>query len=87
MKEFEFYQDFKATVWRRQEFIIEAESQEDALKQVEKYKEVDAASDLYCHSCETMFETEELMMPNENYGKCTIELYDNDGNFLGGNGK
>ena len=32
MKQFEFYQDFKVAVWRRQNFTIEAESYEEALK-------------------------------------------------------
>lgn len=87
MKQFLFYQDFKVTVWRRQNFAIEAETYEEALKKVEKYKEIDAASSEYCYSCETMFETEELMLPNENGGYRTIELFDNDGNSIGCNGK
>ena len=37
-KEFEFYQDVKVTVWARQKFTIEAESKEEALKMVEKFK-------------------------------------------------
>ena len=86
MKTFEFYQDFKVTVWRRQKFAIEAENYEGALKKVEKYKDVDAASGEYCYSTETMFETEELMMPNENDGFSTIELYDSDDNLIGCNG-
>lgn len=87
MKQFKFYQDLKVSVWRRQYFIIEAESYEEALKKVEKYKEFDADSEEYCHSCETLFETEELLMPYENAGYRTIELYDNDGNLIGCNGK
>ena len=40
-KEFEFYQDVKVTVWARQKFTIEAESKEEALKMVEKFKKED----------------------------------------------
>lgn len=87
MKQFKFYQDLKVTVWKRQNFIIEAESYEEALKKVEKYKELDADSEEYCYSCETLFETEEMMMPNENNGFSTIELYNNEGNLIGCNGK
>lgn len=87
MEQFEFFQDFKVAVWRRQSFTIEAESYEEALKIAEKYKTVDAASDLYCDSCETLFETEELIHPEENNGNRTIELYAKGRCFIGCNGK
>lgn len=87
MKQFEFYQDCKVTVWTRQNFTIEAESYEEALKIAEKYKTEDAKSDIDCDSYETLFDTEEPILPEENNGYRTIELYDKHGCFLGGNGK
>lgn len=41
MKEFEFYQDIKVTVWERQHFSVEAESYEQALKIAKEYQRKD----------------------------------------------
>ena len=80
-KEFEFYQDVKVTVWARQKFTIEAESKEEALKEVEKFKTEDIGSSDDSHliwDTEWMTETWEDIPVEENGGCATIELYDAD---------
>ena len=78
MKEFEFYQDVKVTVWQRQYISVKAESKEEALKMVEKYKTHDASGYLMPNNTEYLYDTEELMSPEENGGYTTIELYDKE---------
>lgn len=78
MKEFEFYQDVKVTVWQRQHISVKAESKEEALKIVEKYKTHDASVYLMPNNTECLYDTEELMFPEENGGYATIELYDQE---------
>ena len=78
-KEFEFYQDVKVTVWARQKFTIEAESKEEALKMVEKFKKEDIGTSGDSHliwDTEWMTETWEDIPVEENGGCATIELYD-----------
>lgn len=88
MKEFEFYQDVKCTIWQRQYISVKAESKEEALKMVEKFKTKDASAYMMTTYSEFLYETEELVLPEENDGYHTIELYDNETNeMLGCNGK
>lgn len=88
MKEFEFYQDVKVTIWQRQYISVMAESKEEALKMVEKYKTHDASVYLSPINTEYLYDTEELMLPEENGGFATIELYDNENNeMIGCNGR
>ena len=71
--EFYYYYDEKVTVWIRNHFTIEAESQEEAdamaiEDMIEPWEiEVDEANYLY--------ETDEGLSPENNDGKSTIELY------------
>ena len=37
MKKFKFFQDFKVKVWQRYTFYVEAETKEEALKEVSKF--------------------------------------------------
>lgn len=87
MKEFEFYQDIKVTVWERQRFTVEAESYEQALEIVKEYQDKDVSIDYPIGDSETLFETEEFLTPEENGGYSTIELYNDGREFIGGNGK
>ena len=80
-KEFEFYQDVKVTVWARQKFTIEAESKEEAMKMVEKFKSEDIGTSDDSHliwDTEWMTETWEDIPVEENGGCATIELYGAD---------
>ena len=79
-KEFEFYQDVKVTVWQRQHFRIEAESIEEARKQAEKYTQFDVSyeDDIDVDEIEWLYDTEKLMIPEDNNGESTIEVYELD---------
>ena len=85
MEKFRFKQDVKVTVWIRQSFTIEAENKEEALEKVEQFKTVDVTSEIDNVECETLWDTQELMWPEENGGMCTIELYDEHDNLIGKN--
>ena len=85
MEKFRFKQDVKITVWVRQSFEIEAENKEDALKNVERFKTEDVTSEIGDVELETLWDTEELMFPEENDNQCTIELYDDHDNLIGKN--
>ena len=85
MEKFRFKQDIKLTVWVRQSFTIEAENKEEALEKVEQFKTVDVTSEIDNVECETLWDTQELMWPEENGGMCTIELYDEHDNLIGKN--
>lgn len=79
-KEFEFYQDVKVTVWQRQHFRIEAESIEEAREQAKRYTQFDVSfeDDIDVDEIEWLYDTEELMIPEDNNGESTIEVYELD---------
>ena len=85
MENFRFKQDVKVTVWIRQSFTIEGENKEDALKEVERFKTKDVAGEIDDVEYETLWDTEELMLPEEDGGLHTIELYDDHNNLIGQN--
>lgn len=72
------YLDYKATVW----FRIPIQSEEALQKVKQKIEEGLYPSELYDEftrhelgQCEILYETEEFMIPDENDGQSTIELY------------
>ena len=85
MEKFRFKQDVKITVWVRQSFEIEAESKEDALNKVEQFKTKDVKGEVDDVEYETLWDTEELVLPEEDGGLHTIELYDEHDNLIGKN--
>ena len=91
MKEFEFYQDVKCTIWCRSYFTIEAESKEEALKKAQKFFNDDINETDESHlvdDYEWMTDTAENMTLEQNYGFNTIEVYDKETHeIVGGNGK
>lgn len=76
MKKYNFYQDVKMTVWERQHFVIEADTLEEAKEKAAKYATMDVSAEenVICTS-EILYDTEELMTPEENNGMPTIEIY------------
>lgn len=76
MDKFSFLQDVKVTVWVRQKFDIEAESYDDALTKIERFKteDVSASSDFDIDT-EWLFESWEPIDPKDNGNAATIELY------------
>lgn len=87
MENFEFYQDVKTTIWVRQYFTVKASTQEEANKMAMKYKNSDVSKDFDSGftECEGLYDTEELVLPSENNGLPTIELFTNTGKWLGDN--
>ena len=85
MEKFRFKQDVKVAVWVRQSFVIEAESKQDALKKVARFKKEDVTGAIDNVEFETLWETQELMYPKDNGGSWTIELYDEHNNLIGQN--
>lgn len=70
-----FYQDIKCTIWQRQYFVIEAESEEEANEIAKKYKYVDVSAEESIYNSENLYETLEYMKPYENNDYATIEVY------------
>lgn len=90
MKQFKFFQDEKVTIWQRTHIIVEAESEEEALKKIEPFKteiadSYDYGIDIICD--EYLFDTATILSVDENGGRATIELFKNNGDYIGGNGK
>ena len=75
MKTFKFYQDIKCTIWRRQYFEIEAENVDEAKRIAMKFRDSDAVDSDEFERSELDYDTEELMLPSENGGQETIQLY------------
>ena len=80
-KTFKFYQDQKVVIWRRDWFVIEAETKEDAIKRIRELN-LDKSDvynvivdDMYTLDSEFLTDTEELMSVAENYGHPTVEVY------------
>lgn len=72
---FKIHQDIKVSIWQRQHFEIEAENEEEAKKLAMVYKNMDVSSDMMTVDTETLYETEEFILPEENDGQETIQLY------------
>ncbi len=87
LKKFYYYYDEKVTVWKRNYFTIEAESQEKAdamaIENIIEPWGIEVAEGDY------LYETEEGISPENNEGNSTIELYSKEDrhNLLYENGK
>ena len=72
MKTFNMYLDQKVTTWMRTEFNVEAETIEDAKVLAE---EMYSRGDLDEKPWEEIMDSKEVMLPAENEGQATAELY------------
>ena len=76
MAEFDFYLDQKHTIWYRNKFTIEAETQDEANEKVaELYRKNELPSDDW----DLLHDTVELLSVKDNGGEPTEELFTNDG--------
>ena len=82
MKKFKFFQDLKVKVWQRNTFYVEAETKEEALKEVSKFNTEEGFACIDGWDTETLFETQETMKTCENEGQATIQLWDADKNEM-----
>ncbi len=75
MGKFQFYQDIKCTVWERQYFEIEAQSEDEAKRMAVEYRNKDVSDhDVFVKS-EMLLDTMEYITPESNGGYETIQLY------------
>ncbi len=85
MKEFSFKCQQLVRVWEEVSFDIEAESYEDAVRQVKEMKntyiyDVEQEKDnISVYDNEFIFESVENVIPSENNGKPTLFYVDNEG--------
>jgi len=68
MEKFNLYQDLKSTIWRREYYSIDAESEDEAVNKILNNKVEMSDSEL-------LYDTEECMKPDENNGHSTVEIY------------
>lgn len=75
MKTFEFYIDQKFTAWRRYSVSVEAETLEDARQIIigRVNEDLDAVKEDAWDE-ETLYDTMEPMLPEENGGSATVEV-------------
>ena len=74
---FDFYIDRKVTIWVREQHSIEAESEEEAKKEM-----IEAFKDNFCSESfdeqEWLYDTETMLEPGDNGGESTAELFFED---------
>ena len=94
MKKFDFYQDEKVTAWRRTDFTITAETEEEARRIAKEL----CGRDVYLVSNEeaeklglevgitrTDLDTIESITPEENQGNATMEVFSYSGEEIADN--
>ena len=82
MKTFNFYQDEKVTIWNREYFTVEAETQEEANRKVLEAIENGDISDFKHTTSKYMYDTVEELSVDENYGNPTIEIYNTNDKLI-----
>lgn len=69
MKKFELYKDSKCTVWFREYYSVEAETIEEAVEKI-------VSDEVESNSSEFLYDTAEFLVPEENDGFATEEIYE-----------
>ena len=80
MPQFNMYLDQKVTTWMRTEFNVEADSLEEAKVMAVAKLELGLLNEL---GWEEVADSKEVMLPIENYGNSTAELYYRNDDLLG----
>lgn len=75
MQEFDFYLDRKVTAWMREHHTIKANSLEEAREMMIKNFVDNGCSESFTEQ-EFCYGSEEFMVPDDNGGQATMELYD-----------
>jgi len=81
-QEFDFYIDEKITIWNRLKFSVEAETLEEA-KDMAKFMTINDREDIDFDDTILLYDTMEVIEPQDNEGNSTLELYcqeDNNNN-------
>lgn len=86
MGKYQFYQDRKVASWERDYFTVEAESYKDAEAIVRSWKCEDVSNIIDSRLCNDEWcalpYTSESMLPDENGGRPTIEVYNSKGKAI-----
>jgi hypothetical protein len=75
MKTFKFYEDVKHSIWLRNHFEIEAETEEEAIQKAIMLFDENHVPD---ENWEYLYDTLEELQPSDNDGQTTRELFFND---------
>jgi hypothetical protein len=78
-QEFDFYIDEKITIWNRLKFSVEAETLEEA-KDMAKFMTTNDREDIDFDDTILLYDTMEVIEPEENNGNSTLELYCQENN-------
>jgi hypothetical protein len=78
-REFDFYIDEKITIWNRLKFSVEAETLEEA-KDMAKFMTINDREDIDFDDTILLYDTMEVIEPEENNGNSTLELYCQENN-------
>ncbi len=86
MEKYIFYQDRKVTSWERDYFSVEADSYEEAEAIVRSWNCEDVSNIIDNRLCyeawQALTDTSEYMLPEENDGNPTIEIFNEDGELI-----
>ena len=84
--EYKFYQDRKVTSWERDYFSVKADSYEEAEAIVRSWNCEDVSNIIDNRLCyeewQALTDTSESMLPEENDGNPTIEIFNQDGESI-----
>lgn len=80
MKTFDFYQDRKVTCWERTHFSVKTENYDKALEIIQSWKGEDVLNfsddtKIIITDGGTLHETSEGLLPQDNEGNPTIEVF------------
>jgi hypothetical protein len=78
-QEFDFYIDEKITIWNRLKFSVEAETLEEA-KDMAIFMTTNDREDIDFDDTILLYDTMEVIEPEENNGNSTLELYCQENN-------
>jgi hypothetical protein len=78
-QEFDFYIDEKVMIWNRLKFSVEAETLEEA-KDMAKFMIINDREDIDFDDTILLYDTMEVIEPEENNGNSTLELYCQENN-------
>lgn len=87
MGKYKFYQDRKVTSWERDYFSVEADSYEEAVAIVRSWNFADVSDIIddrlhYDEWSGTLTDSSEYMLPEENDGNPTMEIFSENGESI-----
>lgn len=81
-----YYIDEKVTIWRRTYYNVEGTEEEIKNKLIDQF-ESKYPTDIEIFDSEILYETEESISPEENNGRPTIEIFNDNGDTIWSNVK